>query len=89
MALSLSVFRLSFSTAATLHIVSSMFSESVIGIDADVKDAVGELSNMICGDARRMLGEQGHPFAASILTVVGQKHEIVHTVPGPCATLYI
>ena len=75
---------ISFSTAAILHIVSSMFGEPVIEIDADVKDAVGELSNMICGDARRMLEQHGHSFAASIPTVVvGHKHEILHTVPGP------
>ena len=74
---------ISFSTAAILHIVSSMFGEPVTEIDAEVKDAVGELTNMICGDARRMLEEKGYSFVASIPTVVvGQKHEILHTVPG-------
>ena len=75
---------ISFSTGAILHIVTSMFGETVTEIDADVKDAVGELSNMICGDARRALEEGGYSFVASIPTVVvGQKHEILHTVPGP------
>ena len=75
---------ISFSAAAILHIVSNIFSEPVIEIDDDVKDAVGELSNMICGDARRRLGEQGYTFAAAIPTVVvGKQHEIRHAVPGP------
>ena len=75
---------ISFSTAAILHIVSSMFGEPVIEIDADVKDAVGELSNMICGDARRRLEENGYSFAGAIPTViVGRDHEILHAVPGP------
>ena len=73
----------SFSEAAILAIVSNMFSEPVIEINAEVKDAVGELSNMICGDARRILGEKGYAFAAAIPTVVvGKRHEIVHVVPG-------
>ena len=75
---------ISFSEAAILYIVSNMFSETFIRIDAEIKDAVGELSNMICGDARRILGEKGYVFAAAIPTVVvGERHEILHAVPGP------
>jgi chemotaxis protein CheX len=43
----------SFTEAAILHVVSNMFGEPLSEINCEVEDAVGELSNMICGDARR------------------------------------
>jgi chemotaxis protein CheX len=39
---------------------------------------------MICGDARRILAEQGYQFQAAIPTVIeGKGHKICHTFPGP------
>jgi chemotaxis protein CheX len=74
----------SFSEKAILHIVSNMFGEACKEIDEDVQDAVGELSNMICGDARRVLEGKGQVFEASIPTVVsGKEHRFTHCVPGP------
>ena len=79
---------INFSTAAILHIVSSMFHEQLTEIDAEIAEAVGELSNIICGDARLRLAEKGYRFTASIPTVVtGQKHWIRHVVPGPSVVI--
>jgi len=74
----------SFSEAAILQVVSNMFGEAFKEINDEVRDAVGEISNMICGDARRMLAEKGHEFQAAIPTVIeGKNHKIFHTLPGP------
>ena len=74
----------SFSEAAILEVVSNMFGEAFKEMNDEVRDAVGELSNMICGDARRILAEKGHQFQAAIPTVIeGKSHKICHTLPGP------
>ena len=74
----------SFSEAAILQVVSNMFGEVYKEINDDVRDAVGEITNMICGDARRSLAEQGHQFQAAIPTVIdGKGHKICHPFSGP------
>jgi chemotaxis protein CheX len=81
-------FALSFSEAAILDIISSMFGEPVKEINSEVQDAVGELSNMVSGDARRALAELGHSFQASIPTVIsGKGHNITPSIPGPSVVM--
>lgn len=61
----------------------------LLGIDADevdqyVESAVGELTNMICGDARARLREEGISLQAGIPSVItGEKHRIEHLENGP------
>jgi chemotaxis protein CheX len=75
---------ISFSEGAILHIVSSLFGEPCTAINKDVQDAVGELSNMISGDARRALESQGYVFQSSLPTVVvGQGLRITHMIKRP------
>jgi len=75
---------LSFSKASILEIVSSMLGESFKEVNDEIKDAVGELSNMICGTARNDLGKKGYSFKISIPIVVsGPGHEIKHLCKGP------
>lgn len=77
-------FALSFSEPAILHVVSNMFGEPCQSINPEVEDAVGELSNMICGDARRLLQEAGYDFQGSIPVVIsGKGHRICPAFPGP------
>ncbi len=53
-------------------------------LNHEVRDAVGELTNMICGDARRRLAEDGFVLQAGIPTIVGGKgHTIMHVANGP------
>jgi chemotaxis protein CheX len=74
----------SFSEVAILQVVSNMFGEACKEMNDDIRDAVGEITNMICGDARRILAEQGHQFQAAIPTVIdGKGHKICHPLPGP------
>jgi chemotaxis protein CheX len=78
----------SFTKEAILHVVSNMFGEACKEIDGEVQDAVGELSNMICGDARRALEEKGYQFEAAIPAVItGKGHTITHSISGPSVVM--
>jgi chemotaxis protein CheX len=62
----------------------NMLGDSVAEVDDGVKDAVGEMTNMISGAARRRLAEQGLTLSAGLPTVVsGRDHTIQHVVDGP------
>jgi chemotaxis protein CheX len=66
------------------YIASNLLGEPFIDLNNELRDAVGELTNMICGDARRRLSEKGFIFQAGIPTIVGGKgHSIVHVADGP------
>ncbi|MFZ5452182.1 MAG: chemotaxis protein CheX [Thermodesulfobacteriota bacterium] len=75
---------LTFSRACIIAIVSNMLGESFKEITDDIKDAVGELANMISGTARNDLGNKGYSFKTSIPTVIsGPGHEIRHMCKAP------
>jgi len=66
-------------------IASNLLGEPFTELNHEVRDAVGELTNMICGDARRRLAEDGFILQAGIPTIVGGKgHTITHIASGPC-----
>jgi chemotaxis protein CheX len=73
-----------FTENCILAIVSSLLGEKFTEVNYEVKDAVGELTNMICGDGRRRLAEGGFSLQAGIPTIVsGKKHCISHIAKGP------
>ncbi len=73
-----------FDEKSILKIVSNMFGEAMTTINSEITDAVGELTNMISGQARRELEEAGKIFEAAIPTVVaGKDHCITHCTDGP------
>ncbi len=75
---------ISFTEMCIVKIVSSMLGEEYDSLNDDIKDAVGELTNMISGQARKMLDEIGYKFDAAIPTViVGKNHVISHASRGP------
>ena len=46
-------------------------------------ETIGEMTNIICGDARRALQQEGLSLSASIPTIVaGKNHTIKHAVKG-------
>jgi len=66
------------------EIASNLLGEVFTQMNHEVRDAVGELTNMICGDARRRLSEQGFSLQSGIPTIVaGEKHSIMHIADGP------
>jgi chemotaxis protein CheX len=79
---------LSFSKGCILYIVSSMFGEPINAINEEVKDAVGELTNMISGDARRRLETAGIVYQGAIPSVItGPGHEIRHVTKEPIISI--
>jgi chemotaxis protein CheX len=75
---------LSFSETCITRIVSNMLGEEMTSINDDIKDAVGEITNMVSGAARKKLEGMGFLVTAAIPTVVsGKDHSIVHVLGGP------
>lgn len=73
----------SFSEACALKVVENMIGEKYEEMNEVVADAVGELTNMISGDARAQLQKAGYNFTAAIPTVVrGKNHTIRHVSQG-------
>jgi len=79
---------ITFSKECILLIIGRMFGEELKGINEEVKDAVGELTNMISGDSRRRLEEMGHHFLGAIPSVIsGEGHEVKHITKGPILSI--
>ncbi len=73
-----------FEEKCILTIVSNMFGETMTELNNEIGDAVGELTNMISGQARRELEQIGKVFKAAIPSVVtGRDHSIIHYSDGP------
>ncbi|KAB1437217.1 chemotaxis protein CheX [Pseudodesulfovibrio senegalensis] len=75
---------MSFSKACAVAIVKNMLGDEIEDILSDVKDAVGEMTNMISGQARAGLAEKGLVFQGSTPTVImGDNHTISHQAKSP------
>lgn len=75
---------ISFNKNCIFGILTNLFGSAPTEINDEVRDAVGELTNMICGDARRRLEAAGISLQAGTPTVVsGENHVIAHIVKGP------
>lgn len=69
----------SFSEKSILAIVTNMFMEEVTKLNDEVRDAAGEIANMISGQARQKLAGMGRKLKAAIPTVImGKDHTITH-----------
>ena len=72
---------LSFSQSCAIALVKGMLGDAIEDILADTRDAVGEITNMISGQARAGLSELGIPLQGSTPSVVfGANHTL--TFPG-------
>ncbi len=73
-----------FQEKCILAIVSNMLGEKMVRLNGDIADAVGELTNMVSGQARKELEELGRTFKAAIPSVImGRAHSIAHYTNGP------
>ena len=69
----------SFKEECILSIVSNMFGETMTVLNDEVKDAAGEISNMISGQARQKLELLGRNLKAAIpIVIMGRDHTISH-----------
>jgi len=76
---------LSFRESAALHVVGSFVGETPSTVDEQVKDAVGELANMVAGGAKSALAAAGYDLRISIPSViVGPGHTISRPRGVPC-----
>ncbi len=81
-------FCISFKKECILGIISNMFGEKMEGVNQEVEDAVGELTNMITGQVRKKLAELGTTYDAAIPSVISSKgHTIKHLSNGPCISV--
>ncbi len=79
---------ITFSRDCILQVVSKWFGEETKEINDEVKDAVGEITNMISGDSRRRLQEVGYTFQGAIPSVIsGPGHEVKHITRGPVLSI--
>lgn len=75
---------LSFDPPSILGIVSRMLSEEFTVVNKDVIDAVGELTNIIAGGAKRELAEKGYVInMASPSMLSGKNIELVQRSSAP------
>lgn len=77
-------FSVSFDESLAIEIMFRMLGERPNSINADVTDMVGEITNMVTGGAKRILGEKGYEFSmATPIIVSGKNHTITHKCEGP------
>ena len=64
-----------------LNVMQNMLGEAPPAINDEVTDMVGEITNMVAGGAKRLLGESGYEFdMATPVVVSGKNHSINHPV---------
>ncbi|CAK7039818.1 MAG: hypothetical protein DELT_00732 [Desulfovibrio sp.] len=69
----------SFSTNSAMGLVTGMLGDDIMDIEQDMQDAVGEVANMISGQARAAIAENGLILQGSTPSVVvGKEHKIHH-----------
>lgn len=77
-------FSLSFDEAGILTIATNMFGEKITKLDREVTEVVGEIANMVSGQARRELEGMGLVLDGAIPSVFGgANHNILHFTEGP------
>jgi len=67
-----------FSESSIVQIVSSMFGEEFESINDEVREAAGEIANMISGQVRQVLSNSGTKLQASLPSVISGKDITMH-----------
>lgn len=70
----------SFSFESATQLVVGMLGDDVIDIEQDMQDAVGEVANMISGQARAAIAENGLVLQGSTPSVVVGKGHLIHHI---------
>ncbi|MCG8532963.1 MAG: chemotaxis protein CheX [Desulfovibrionales bacterium] len=73
-----------FTKKCAVALVRAMLGDDIQDIISDTKDAVGEICNMISGQARVGLAEMGYKFdGATPSVIMGDNHSISHVTSYP------
>ena len=79
---------ITYSEKLILHVVTTMFGEEMTEINDEIKDAVGELTNMISGQATTKLAELGTSLKAELTDVImGGQHPLEHISGRPVVAM--
>ena len=79
---------LSFDKSSILAIVSKMLFEEFKEVNNDVVDAVGELTNMITGGAKKEFSEKGFKFEMAVpVVIVGDRIQITQLTKSPTVVI--
>lgn len=79
---------LNFPEAVAMSAVSSFVGDSYDSITADVVDGVGELTNIIAGDAKNRLMQKGYTFDIGLpKIVVGRNYVTAQSSSVPCVVI--
>lgn len=79
---------ISFSEKGILDIVSTMFGEEMTELNDEIKDAVGEIANMISGQVTNKLAETGNSLKVSLARVImGRGLPLTHLEKKPVVAL--
>ncbi len=77
-------FAIGFDQPCILHVVSEMLGEQFDELNDDIRDAVGELTNMVSGAARATLDELNMCFDMAVPTVIcAREHEVTLVTKAP------
>jgi chemotaxis protein CheX len=75
---------LTFNEECIIYLTNKILNENHKEINKDVLDAVGELTNMISGAARKLMDKNNLTVFAAIPTVVfGKNHTVRHVIKSP------
>ncbi|MBO7926435.1 chemotaxis protein CheX [Pseudoalteromonas sp. K222D] len=76
-------FSITFDKQLALTIMERMLGERPDSINEEVTDMVGEITNMVTGGAKNLLGQKGFDFdMATPIVVSGKDHTITHKSQG-------
>lgn len=79
---------ITFSFPCIKAVLEKMLGEVHDDLNEDVSDAVGEITNMICGNARNKLEAQNINLSAGIPTIItGRDHTITHVTKSAIVVL--
>ncbi|HIF9399210.1 TPA: chemotaxis protein CheX [Photobacterium damselae] len=74
---------ITFDEKLALEIMHRMVGERPAGINEEITDMVGEITNMVTGGAKRILADKGYDFDMATPAVVsGRGHTITHKCEG-------
>ena len=69
----------SFTKSCAVALVTGMLGDDVQNMEADIQDAVGEVANMVSGQARATIAEKGLVLQGATPSVItGENHAIRH-----------
>ena len=73
-----------FTKEGAFSVVQAMLGDGIEDLEQDAVDTVGEIANMVSGQARAILAEKGVILQGSTPTIItGEKHNIIHLSGAP------